>query len=92
LTETGPHKLEKTWALWFKGGKPAGGKGGGGGGKVGQWDGSCGTKAFTFNTAEDFWCMYNNIHRASQLPDRSDYMLFVDGIRPEYEDPVSEND
>lgn len=62
---------------------------GGGGGKAGQWDGAnVGTKAFSFNTAEDFWCMYNNIHRASQLPDRSDYMLFIDGIRPESEDPV----
>lgn len=74
--------MEKTWSFWFKGCKPAG-KGGAGKGK---WDGSCGTKAYTFDTAEDFWCLYNNIKRASQIPDRSDYYLFIDGIEPKYED------
>lgn len=83
----GPHKLEKTWSFWFKGCKPAG-KGGAGKGK---WDGSCGTKAYTFDTAEDFWCLYNNIKRASQIPDRSDYYLFIDGIEPKYEDEVRDN-
>ena len=62
----------------------------GGAGK-GKWDGSCGTKAYTFDTAEDFWCLYNNIKRASQIPDRSDYYLFIDGIEPKYEDEVRDN-
>ena len=34
--------------------------------------------------------MYNNITPASKLPDKSDYYLFVDGIKPKYEDPVSQ--
>ena len=65
----------------FKGGKSAGSKP-----SADDWD--CGTLAFTFNTAESFWAMYNNVTPASKLPDKSDYYLFVDGIKPKYEDPV----
>ena len=76
-----PHPLQKPWCLWFKGGKAAGQKA-----SADDWD--CGTLAFTFSTAEDFWCMYNNITPASKLPDKSDYYIFAEGIKPKYEDPV----
>lgn len=40
----------------------------------------------TFSTVEEFWGVYNAVPAARELPIRSDYHLFREGIRPEWED------
>ena len=40
----------------------------------------------TFSTVEEFWGIYNAIPNASDLPLKSDYHLFREGIKPEWED------
>lgn len=61
-SETKPseqHKLNKAWSLWYKG------IAGGGKGNADDWD--CGTLAYTFDTAENFWSMYNNVTAPSKV-------------------------
>lgn len=41
----------------------------------------------SFETVEDFWCVYTHMRRVSQLPIGSDYHLFRAGVRPMWEDP-----
>lgn len=41
----------------------------------------------SFDSVEEFWGIYNNIPKASELPQKSDYHLFKFGVRPEWEDP-----
>ena len=43
-------------------------------------------EVYSFNTVEDFWCMYNNIYTVEEIMPNTDYMLFRKGIRPEWED------
>lgn len=39
-----------------------------------------------FDTVEEFWGVYNSIPAATDLPIKSDYHLFREGIKPEWED------
>jgi translation initiation factor 4E len=41
---------------------------------------------YTFTTIEDFWSMFNNIYSVKNLIANTDYCLFKDGIKPEWED------
>jgi translation initiation factor 4E len=41
---------------------------------------------YTFNTVEDFWCLYNNILAPSRLIMGTDFHLFKEGIEPKWED------
>ena len=41
---------------------------------------------YTFNTVEDFWCLYNNILSPSKLIMGTDFHLFKEGIEPKWED------
>jgi len=43
-------------------------------------------RVYTFDTVEDFWCLWNNIKGAHELPTGSDYHLFKQGIEPKWED------
>jgi len=43
-------------------------------------------KIYTFSTVEDFWCLWNNIKSASDLPAGSNYHVFKEGIEPTWED------
>jgi translation initiation factor 4E len=40
----------------------------------------------TFNTVEEFWGIFHAIPTVNELPPRSDYHLFRDDIKPEWED------
>ena len=40
----------------------------------------------TISTVEDFWALYNNIEKASNLNRGCDYALFKKGIKPMWED------
>lgn len=41
----------------------------------------------TFATIEDFWRLFNNIVGVKDLIPNTDYLLFKQGIKPEWEDP-----
>ncbi|XP_019181316.1 PREDICTED: eukaryotic translation initiation factor [Ipomoea nil] len=85
VTETAskqPHKLERKWAFWFDNqSKP----------KQGAAWGSSMRKVYTFDTVEEFWCLYDQIFRPSQLPANADFHLFKAGIEPKWEDPECAN-
>jgi translation initiation factor 4E len=76
------HPLHTGWTLWYNG-APKKGKGG-------QTDWSV-TKILPFNTVENFWRLYNNIARPSQLATGSNYHFFKTGIQPEWEDKANQN-
>jgi translation initiation factor 4E len=75
------HPLENHWTLWFT--KPSSGKGD-------NWNDLL-KEVITFNSVEEFWGIYNNIAPVSDLALKSDYHLFKEGVRPEWEDPQNKH-
>ncbi|KAI0389621.1 translation initiation factor eIF 4e-like domain-containing protein [Xylariaceae sp. FL0594] len=75
------HPLQNRWTLWFT--KPSSGKGD-------NWNDLL-KEVITFNTVEEFWGIYNNIAPVSELAMKSDYHLFKEGVRPEWEDPQNKH-
>lgn len=70
------HPLNTRWTLWYT--KPP----------VDQnesW-GDLLKPVITFSTVEEFWGIFNSIPAATDLPIKSDYHLFREGIKPEWED------
>ncbi|KAK9458106.1 translation initiation factor eIF 4e-like domain-containing protein [Dipodascopsis uninucleata] len=76
------HPLKHTWTLWYT--KPQTG-----GGKT-DWSELL-KEVVSFDSVEEFWGVYNNIPKASEIPLKSDYHLFKKGIRPEWEDKQNQN-
>ncbi|KAE8711834.1 Eukaryotic translation initiation factor isoform 4E-2 [Hibiscus syriacus] len=80
--EKQPHKLERKWAFWFDNqSKP----------KQGAAWGITLRKVYTFDTVEEFWCLYDQIFKPSKLPGNADFHLFKAGIEPKWEDPECAN-
>ncbi|KAI1349276.1 translation initiation factor eIF 4e-like domain-containing protein [Xylaria sp. FL0043] len=75
------HPLQNRWTLWFT--KPSSGKGD-------NWNDLL-KEVIIFNTVEEFWGIYNNIVPVSELAMKSDYHLFKEGVRPEWEDPQNKH-
>ena len=75
------HPLMNKWTLWFT--KPASGKGD-------NWNDLL-KEVITFSSVEEFWGVYNNIAPVSDLALKSDYHLFKEGVRPEWEDPQNKH-
>lgn len=73
------HPLNTKWTLWYT--KPAVDR-------SESWSDLLGP-VITFDTVEEFWGIYNAIPQASELPIKSDYHLFREGIKPEWEDVVN---
>jgi len=48
-------------------------------------------KVYTFSTVEEFWRVYNNTPSIEEIMPNTDYMLFKEGIRPEWEDEQNKN-
>ncbi|PBP26355.1 translation Initiation Factor Eif4e [Diplocarpon rosae] len=48
-------------------------------------------EVITFNSVEEFWGVYNNIAPVSELALKSDYHLFKENVRPEWEDPQNKH-
>jgi len=48
-------------------------------------------RVYTFNTVEDFWCLWNNIKPVNEMPSGSTYHLFKQGIEPKWEDSANKN-
>ncbi|KAG9518129.1 eukaryotic translation initiation factor 4E, partial [Aureobasidium melanogenum] len=74
------HPLAHTWTLWFT--KPPSGKQ--------DWNELL-KEVISFNSVEEFWGIYNNITPSSELAPKSDYHLFKQGVRPEWEDPQNKH-
>ncbi|MBA0797664.1 hypothetical protein Gohar_008337, partial [Gossypium harknessii] len=76
--EKQPHKLERKWTFWFDNqSRP----------KQGAAWGTSLRKVYTFDTVEEFWCLYDQIFKPSKLPGNADFHLFKAGIEPKWEDP-----
>ena len=81
---TQKHPLESKWTLWFD--NPDGKQKQ----SQSQW-GQTLRAVYTFDTVEDFWCLYNNIIPPSRLSNMSDLHLFKEGVEPKWEDPTCEH-
>ncbi|KAF6156155.1 hypothetical protein GIB67_024125 [Kingdonia uniflora] len=77
-----PHLLEHAWTFWFD--SPSAKS------KQVPW-GSSIHPVHTFSTVEEFWGLYNNIHRPSKLALRADFYCFKQEIEPKWEDPICDN-
>ncbi|KAI9255327.1 nucleoporin Nup186/Nup192/Nup205 [Sporodiniella umbellata] len=76
------HPLQNTWTLWFDNpGKKA---------NATNWSENL-KEIVNVNTVEDFWGVYNNIPKVSILEQNSNYHVFKQGVRPEWEDPYNAN-
>ncbi|KAM1195797.1 hypothetical protein FF1_022465 [Malus domestica] len=79
---SGPHKLERKWTFWFDNqSKP----------KQGAAWGSSLRKAYTFETVQEFWCLYDHVFKPSKLTVHADFHLFRAGVEPKWEDPECAN-
>lgn len=82
------HPLYNKWTLWFdnpsaKGlGKASGGKD--------SW-GEDLNKVVDFDSVEEFWGLYDNVIPPSALPQKANYYLFKEGIKPAWEDSANSN-
>jgi len=78
-TETAPaelevkHPLENKWTLWFYENRSK------------NWEDNV-REVASFDTVEDFWCLFNHIKPPSQLSLHCDYNYFKNGIKPMWED------
>ncbi|XP_059284255.1 eukaryotic translation initiation factor [Lycium ferocissimum] len=76
------HKLDRKWTFWFDNqSKP----------KQGAAWGSSLRKAYTFETVEEFWSLYDQIFKPSKLTVNAEFHLFKAGIEPKWEDPECAN-
>lgn len=76
------HPLEYRWTLWFDNPQTK---------QTTSKYGQTLRSVYTFDTVEDFWCLYNNIRTPSQLPVQANFYLFKEGIEPKWEDPKNAN-
>lgn len=75
------HLLHSRWSFWYDlkdQGKP----------NQQSWGASL-KKLMDFESVEQFFGMVNNIAKPSALPVGSDYLMFLYGVKPEWEDPVN---
>ncbi|CAO3649155.1 unnamed protein product [Mucor hiemalis] len=71
------HPLQNTWTLWFDNpGKKA---------NATSWADNL-KEIISVDTVEDFWSTFNNVAKVNHLGPNSNYHLFKQGIRPEWED------
>ncbi|CEP64756.1 translation initiation factor eIF4E LALA0_S13e02300g [Lachancea lanzarotensis] len=73
------HPLNSKWTLWYT--KPAVDK-------SESWSDLL-RPVTSFETVEEFWAIHNAIPKPRYLPFKSDYHLFRNDIRPEWEDPAN---
>ncbi|KAL1916255.1 uncharacterized protein VTP21DRAFT_5872 [Calcarisporiella thermophila] len=74
------HRLQNGWTLWYDNpGKKA---------NTQSWSQNL-KQLITFDTVEDFWGVYNNVAKASELAMGSNYHLFKKDVRPMWEDPAN---
>lgn len=80
------HPLERPWTMWFMNGDNKSKKQGIDNGS--EWNQGL-IELYTFDTVEDFWAVYNHIQLPAKLRLKNDYMVFKNGVRPEWEDSTN---
>ncbi|KAG1674388.1 hypothetical protein FOA52_012914 [Chlamydomonas sp. UWO 241] len=78
----GGHPLEHKWTLWFDNPTTK---------QTTHKYGQSLRSVYTFDTVEDFWCLYNNIRTPGQLQPTATFYLFKSDIEPKWEDPKCAN-
>ncbi|XP_011504635.1 PREDICTED: eukaryotic translation initiation factor 4E-like isoform X2 [Ceratosolen solmsi marchali] len=73
------HPLQHTWTLWYY--EPEHSK---------VWQDRQ-REVTSFDTAEDFWSLYNHMKQASELRIGNDYSMFKQGIQPMWEDDANKH-
>eukprot|EP00798_Chlamydomonas_sp_ICE-L_P028114 gene28114-31227_t len=76
------HKLEQKWTLWFDNPQTK---------QTLNKYGQTLRSVLTFDTVEDFWCLYNNIRTPGQLQPSATFYLFKEHIVPKWEDVNNES-
>ncbi|PWN46818.1 eukaryotic translation initiation factor 4E [Violaceomyces palustris] len=82
------HPLYNSWTLWFD--NPSQKGMGSARGSKDSW-GEDLNKVVDFDSVEEFWGLYNNIIPPSELPQKANYYMFKEGIKPAWEDPANTN-
>mmetsp|Transcript_26142 Transcript_26142/g.77553 ORF Transcript_26142/g.77553 Transcript_26142/m.77553 type:complete len:201 (-) Transcript_26142:191-793(-) len=75
------HMLEHKWTLWFDNPQTK---------QTMNKYGQSLRSVYTFETVEDFWCLYNNIRTPGQLQPSATFYLFKEHIEPKWEDKENE--
>ncbi|CAK1604560.1 unnamed protein product [Parnassius mnemosyne] len=70
------HPLQNTWSFWMFTNKNK------------SWEQNL-VKLATFDTVEDYWCLYHHMKTPSELEFGQDYSIFKEGIRPMWEDDAN---
>ncbi|KAL4703995.1 hypothetical protein ACJJTC_018035 [Scirpophaga incertulas] len=76
ILEQEKHPLENTWVLWLTANVSK------------DWKENL-IEITSFNTVEDFWCLYHHMILPSELEEGQDFSLFKQGVRPMWEDPAN---
>ncbi|KAJ8731758.1 hypothetical protein PYW08_014488 [Mythimna loreyi] len=71
------HPLENEWSFWMFTNRE----------KV-NWEANL-VEMVSFDTVEDYWCLYHHMKTPSELKKGQDYMVFKKGIRPMWEDEAN---
>ncbi|KAL9675232.1 hypothetical protein QQ045_003433 [Rhodiola kirilowii] len=77
-----PHKLERKWSFWFDNQSRQT--------QGAAWGASL-RQIYTFDTVEEFWCLYDQIFKPIKLPGNAEIHLFRAGVEPKWEDPECAN-
>lgn len=73
------HPLLREWVMWYD--NPAGGRS--------AWNMDRFKKIHEFTTIENFWRMFNNIITPSRISNGSNYHMFLQGVKPMWEDEAN---
>jgi len=71
------HPLHSAWTMWYNAPQTPKNR------EQMDWTPK---KIVTFDTVEDFWCLFNNLVPPSRLIKGGGYHMFKEGITPEWED------
>ncbi|TKY86863.1 hypothetical protein EX895_004151 [Sporisorium graminicola] len=82
------HPLYNSWTLWFD--NPSQKGMASARGTKDSW-GDDMNKVVDFDSVEEFWGLYNNVVPPSELPQKANYYLFKQGVKPAWEDPANTN-
>lgn len=82
------HPLYNSWTLWFD--NPSQKGMASARGTKESW-GDDMNKVVDFDSVEEFWGLYQNIVPPSELPQKANYYLFKQGVKPAWEDPANTN-
>eukprot|EP00033_Pygsuia_biforma_P001733 GCRY01001940.1.p1 GENE.GCRY01001940.1~~GCRY01001940.1.p1 ORF type:complete len:212 (+),score=12.88 GCRY01001940.1:303-938(+) len=74
------HPLNRTWKFWFVNPPKKS--------TQDNWE-DCMRSVASVSTVEEFWSVYNEIPKPSELPITASYCFFEEGIEPKWEDPAN---